>query len=80
MRLTDMLKKGGFGAFLRGRRHQGRHRSTPTSVEQSSSGWASVADGERQMATVSHPMTDTAVQDFYVVSPNIPGLTNPLAS
>jgi hypothetical protein len=80
MRLSKMLKKGAIGAYLRGRRHQGRHRGTPTSVEQTSSGWANVVDGERQTPNMSHPGTETAVQDFYVVSPHVPALTDSLAS
>jgi hypothetical protein len=80
MRLSKMLKEGALGAFLRGRRHQGRHRRTPPSVEQTSSGWANVADGERQAPNMSHPSTETAPQDFYVVSPHIPALTDSLAS
>ena len=74
MRLIIMLKKGAFGAILRGRRHHGRHRCVPASREPQPG--TSLVCRERQTATPGH--SDLAAQDFYVVSPHVPVLSNGL--
>ena len=78
MRMSIMLKMGAFGTILRGRRHQGRHRGSSTTRGEARSGWTEVEAGEGQQASVAHP--GTAIQDFYVVSPNVPVLPVSLGS
>jgi len=78
MRLSFMLKMGAFGTILQGRRHQGRHRAGPASRGEAGPGWSGLDVAERQPAPVGHPGTD--IQDFYVVSPNVPPLPRSLGS
>jgi hypothetical protein len=78
MYLSIRLKTSAFRTFLLGRRHQGRHRAGPTSKGEAGSGWSGLDAAERQPASVGHPVT--AVQDFYVVSPNVPALPVSLGS
>jgi hypothetical protein len=72
MRMSNILKMGAFGTILRGRRHQGRHRGRPTAGVDARPGRADVVAGDRRPATMGHQ--GTAIQDFYVVSPNFPAL------
>jgi len=78
MRLSFMLKMGAFGTILQGRRHQGRHRAGPVSRGEAGPGWSGLDVAERQPAPVGQPGTD--IQDFYVVSPNVPPLPRSLGS
>jgi hypothetical protein len=78
MRQSNILKMGGLGAILRGRRHRGRHRGGPTSGGQTCSGGAGAVADERRPVSFGHP--GTAIEDFYVVSPNVPALPDSLGS
>jgi hypothetical protein len=69
-----MLKVGALGAIFHGRRHQGRHRCSPTSRDETRFGWTSMTPGEPETAGVDHTSQGTSPQDFYVVFPNIPAL------
>jgi hypothetical protein len=72
--MSIMLKMGAFGTILRGRRHRGR----PAAGVEARSGWTDVVAGECQPASVGYQ--ETAIQDFYVVSPNFPALPERLGS
>jgi len=78
MRMSTMLKTGAFGTILRGRRHQGRHRGGPTSRGEAPSDRTDAVADERRPTSFGHP--GTAIQDFYVVSPNVPALPERLGS
>jgi hypothetical protein len=80
MRKSTMVKIGAFGTVLGGLRHQGRHRRSPWSRDGTRLGWTRMIRGERQTATLDHQDTDTAIQDFYVVFPNVPALPGNLSS
>ena len=76
MRKNIKRKIGAFGAIFRGVRHQGRHRRRHTARGETRFGWTKMIRGKRQTATVDQMNTDTAIQDFYVVFPNLPALPN----
>jgi len=76
MRMSIMLNEGAFGPICDGLRYQGRHRRRHTARGETRFGWTKMIRGKRQTATVDQMNTDTAIQDFYVVFPNLPALPN----
>jgi hypothetical protein len=76
-----MLKVGALGSIFHiGRRHQGRHRGAATREDPTQIDWSRMARDESLTATSEHMDKGTAVQDFYVVFPNVPALPNNLGS
>lgn len=64
MRKNIKPKVGAFGTIFRGRRHQGRHRCTPTPADQARLGLTDLASRGPEMARVDHLCTDPAAQDL----------------
>jgi hypothetical protein len=80
MRQSIMLKMGAIGAIFRRGRHEGRHRCSPASRDETRFGRTNILPGEPQTATVDPMRQVTAPQDFYVVFPNVPALPGKLGT